>query len=375
MQSSRPPAEIGMPLHEVDTPALLVDLDAFERNLQRLAQHAARAGVALRPHAKTHKSPAIALRQIASGAVGVCCQKVSEAAAMVDGGVGDVLISNEIVGRQKIARLAVLAHRARIAVCVDDPENVAALSEAAQAEKVTLDVLVEINVGANRCGVSPGEPALELARRVAGAAGLHFRGLQAYHGSAQHLRSGEQRRAAIDGAILQSRETRDLLHHHGIQCRVICGAGTGTYPLEAASGVYNELQAGSYLFMDGSYARNRSDDGSPFAEFQHSLFVYTTVMSRATEQRAVVDAGMKALSVDSGMPTVWGIEAAEYVGASDEHGTLQLATAAQSIRLGDKLRLVPGHCDPTVNLHDWYVGIRGDRVETLWPITARGPGF
>jgi 3-hydroxy-D-aspartate aldolase len=294
---------------------------------------------------------------------------------MVDGGVGDVLISNEIVGRQKIARLAALAHRARIAVCVDDPENVAALSEAAQAEKVTLDVLVEINVGANRCGVSPGEPALELARRVAGAAGLHFRGLQAYHGSAQHLRSGGQRRAAIDGAILQSRETRDLLHHHGIQCRVICGAGTGTYPLEAASGVYNELQAGSYLFMDASYARNRSDDGSPFAEFQHSLFVYTTVMSRATEQRAVVDAGMKALSVDSGMPTVWGIEAAEYVGASDEHGTLQLATAAQSIRLGDKLRLVPGHCDPTVNLHDWYVGIRGDRVETLWPITARGPGF
>jgi 3-hydroxy-D-aspartate aldolase len=375
MPANRAPAEIGMTVHDVDTPALLIDLDAFERNLRQMARQAAGAAVALRPHSKTHKCPAIALKQIALGAVGVCCQKVSEAQAMADGGVQDILISNEVVGRQKLARLAALAHRTRIAVCADDPENIAALGQAARAEKITLEVFVEINVGADRCGVPPGEPALELARQVATTAGLSFAGLQAYYGSAQHLRTAEQRREAIGAAILRARQTRDLLHHFGLECRVISGAGTGTYSLEAGSGVYNELQPGSYVFMDADYARNRVDDGSLFSEFEHSLFVYTTVMSHTTADRAVVDAGMKALSVDSGMPRVWGIEGAEYVGASDEHGTLKLSASAQPIRLGDRMRLIPGHCDPTVNLHDWYVGIRNDRVEALWPITARGPGF
>jgi 3-hydroxy-D-aspartate aldolase len=375
MPANRAPAEIGMTVHDVDTPALLIDLDALERNLQKMARQAASSAVALRPHSKSHKCPAIAMKQIALGAVGVCCQKVSEAEAMVDGGVQDILISNEIVGPRKLARLAALAHRARIAVCVDDRENIAALSQAAQAEELTLDVLVEIDVGANRCGVPPREPALELARQVASTAGLSFAGLQAYHGSAQHLRTAEQRREAIGAAILYAGQTRDLLRRFGLECRVISGAGTGTYSLEASSGVYNELQPGSYVFMDADYVRNRADDGSPFSEFEHSLFVYATVMSHATPDRAVVDAGMKALSIDSGMPRVWGIEGAEYVGASDEHGTLKLSESAQPIRLGDKMRLIPGHCDPTVNLHDWYVGIRNDRVEALWPITGRGPGF
>jgi 3-hydroxy-D-aspartate aldolase len=375
MQPKRAPAEIGMSVDDVDTPALLVELNALESNLQRMAYRAASAGVALRPHAKTHKSPAIALQQIALGAAGVCCQKVSEAEALIEGGVPDVLISNEIVGRQKIARLAALAHHARITVCVDDCGNIAALSEAAQAERVTLGVLVEVNAGGNRCGVSFGVPALDLARRVAAAPGLRFLGLQAYNGSAQHLRAAEQRREAIDEAILQCTQTMDLLRRHGLECGVISGAGTGTYALEAASRVYNELQPGSYVFMDADYARNLAEDGGPFVEFEHSLFVLTTVMSRVRTQNAIVDAGMKALSVDSGMPKVSGIEGAEYVKASDEHGTVSLPVAARSMRLGDKLRLIPGHCDPTVNLHDWYVGIRNGRVETLWPITARGPGF
>jgi 3-hydroxy-D-aspartate aldolase len=375
MPANRAPAEIGMTVHNVDTPALLIDLDAFDRNVRRMAQQAANAGVALRPHAKTHKCPAIALKQIALGAVGVCCQKVSEAEAMVDGGVQDVLISNEIVGHQKLARLVALAQRARIAVCVDDRENIAALGQAAQAAKIALNVLVEINVGADRCGAAPGEPALELAHQVSTTAGLSFAGLQAYYGSAQHLRTAEQRSEAIGAAIRHARQTRDMLHRSSLECRIISGAGTGTYSLEAGSGVYNELQPGSYVFMDVDYARNRADDGRPFSEFEHSLFVYTTVMSHTTADRAVVDAGMKALSVDSGMPAVSGIEGAEYVGASDEHGTLKLSAAAPPIRLGDKMRLIPGHCDPTVNLHEWYVGVRNDRVEALWQITARGPGF
>jgi 3-hydroxy-D-aspartate aldolase len=375
MPANRAPAEVGMPVHDVDTPALLVDLDSFERNLRHMAQQVATAAAALRPHSKTHKCPAIALQQIALGAVGVCCQKVSEAEAMVDGGVHDVLISNEIVGSQKISRLMALARRARITVCVDDRENIAALSEATQAGNGTLDVYVEINVGANRCGVAPGEPALELARQVAGAPGLRFAGLQAYYGSAQHFRTGKERRDAIGGAVLQATQTRDLIRRFGIECPFVSGAGTGTYSLEASSGVYNELQPGSYVFMDADYARNRADDGSPVSEFKHSLFVYTTVMSHTTRNRAVVDAGMKALSIDAGMPAVWGVEGTEYIGASDEHGTLTLSDTAKPIHLGDKLRLIPGHCDPTVNMHDWFVGIRNDRVEALWPITARGPGF
>jgi 3-hydroxy-D-aspartate aldolase len=375
MPTNRAPAEIGMTVLDVDTPALLIDLDALECNLRTMARNAAGTMATLRPHSKSHKCPAIALQQIALGAIGVCCQKVSEAEAMVTGGVQNVLISNEIVGAQKLARLAQLARRARIGVCVDDRENITALSQAAQSADITLDVFVEINVGADRCGVLPGEPALELARHVTAAAGLRFSGLQAYNGSAQHLRTSEQRRAAIDGVIQKSALTRDLLRTHGIECRVISGAGTGTYSLEAASGVYNELQPGSYVFMDADYARNRADDGTPVSEFEHSLFVYTTVMSHATPDRAIVDAGMKALSIDSGMPGMWGLEGVEYVGASDEHGALKLSAAAKPVRLGDKLRLIPGHCDPTVNLHEWYVGIRHDRVECLWPISARGPGF
>jgi 3-hydroxy-D-aspartate aldolase len=369
------PAAIGMPLDEVDTPSLLLDLDAFERNLRRMAEAAQDAGIALRPHAKTHKSPAIALRQIEFGAVGVCCQKVSEAEAMVHGGVKDVLVSNEIVGRKKIERLAKLARQARIGVCVDNAENVAALSEAASRHQSTLDVLVEIDVGSHRCGVPAGQPALDLARLVAASPGLRFTGLQAYYGAAQHRRPFEERREASNAGAKLCAQTRDLLRHHGLDCRTITGAGTGTFEFAAASGVYNELQVGSYIFMDADYAKNLAGDGTPFHAFEQSLFVWTTVMSCPSAEQVVVDAGLKALSVDSGLPRVEGIEGAEYFDASDEHGKISLPNKHTPVRLGEKWTLIPGHCDPTVNLHDWYVGIRNDHVETLWPISARGPGF
>ena len=370
---SRPPAEIGMALDAVDTPALLVDLAALERNLARLAERTRAMGVRLRPHAKTHKSAAIARKQIALGAVGVCCQKVSEAEAMVAGGVGDVLVSNEVVGRGKLARLAALAREARIAVCVDDAANAAALGDAATARGITLDVLVEINVGANRCGIDPGEPALALAERVVLTPGLNLRGLQAYHGSAQHLRGYEERRAAIASALEKVTATAALLKRRGLACEVVAGAGTGTYAFEGASGVYTKLQAGSYVFMDADYARNLGADGAPVHEFEHALFVFATVMSKPSRERAVLDAGLKAFSVDSGMPRLFDRADAEYVRASDEHGILRLAESNRPLAIGDKLRLVPGHCDPTVNLYDWYVGYRGARVESIWPI-ARGPG-
>ncbi len=369
------PAEIGMPLEAVDTPALLLDLDAFERNLRRLAAAVGGSPVRLRPHAKTHKCPAIALRQLAHGAVGVCCQKVSEAEAMIYGGVPDVLVSNEIVGATKLRRLVALARQARVAVCADDAANVADLNEAALAGGVRLSVLVEINVGADRCGVEPGEPAAALARQIAGSAGLRLAGLQAYHGSAQHIRDFAERRAAIDAAVEKVQRTLEHLTRQGLACEVVTGSGTGTYRLEARSGVFTELQAGSYVFMDADYARNLGEEGGAYRDFEHSLFVYATVMSRPAKDRAVVDAGLKALSVDCGMPGVHDMPDVEYARASDEHGKLLLHDPNRPLRVGDKVRLIPGHCDPTVNLHDWYVCIRNGRVEALWPITARGPGF
>jgi D-serine deaminase-like pyridoxal phosphate-dependent protein len=359
-----------MPLSEVDTPALLLDLDAFERNLDRMDASLAGNKIRLRPHAKSHKCPEIAKRQIARGAAGVCCQKTSEAEAMVDGGVPDVLIANEVVGAAKLRRLAALAKRARIAVCADDEGNIADLDQAARAAGVKLDVLVEVNVGANRCGAEPGEPAARLAQAVARSKHLRFAGLQAYQGAAQHLRKVEERRTAIEAACAKVKQTTEWLSRAGIACERVTGAGTGTYLFEAVSGVYHELQAGSYIFMDVDYAKNDwTESGIP--RYEHSLFVWTTVMSRPAADRAVVDAGLKASSVDSGLPRVAEVAGAEYVKISDEHGVLRLDGAAR-IAVGDKLKLIPGHCDPTVNLHDHYVCVRGGKVEALWPITARG---
>lgn len=365
-----PPATIGTPLADVDTPALLLELDPFEANLRKLAESLAGRAVKVRPHAKSHKCPQIAMRQIALGAVGVCCQKVSEAEALVEGGVADVLIANEVVGPVKLTRLAALAREAHIAVCADNPGNVKALDAAAREYGVTLDVLVEINVGANRCGVEPGEPAVKLAKQIASCASLRFGGLQAYHGSAQHLRKVTERRAAIEGAVARVKETRECLAQAGIPCPKVTGAGTGTYLFEAASSVYDELQPGSYIFMDADYARNDwTESGIP--RFEHSLFVWTTVMSRTTAERAIVDAGLKASSIDSGMPRIADGGPAEYVKASDEHGVIQV-NGAPGYAVGDKLKLIPGHCDPTVNLYDHYICIRNGRVVAIWPITARG---
>lgn len=363
------PASIGMPLAEVDTPCLILEMDAFERNVQRLAESLAGSRVKVRPHAKSHKCPQIALRQLAAGAVGVCCQKVSEAEALVAGGVRDVLVANEVVGRVKLQRLAALARQAKVAVCADDAGNVRDIDAAAREFGVVIDVLVEINVGGNRCGVEPGAAVVSLAQAIVKCPNLRFAGLQAYHGAAQHVRAVEDRRAAIAAAAEKVQVTKALLQQQGIACEKVTGAGTGTYLFEAASAVYDELQPGSYIFMDADYARNDwTESGIP--RFEHSLFVWTTVMSRPADDRVVVDAGLKASSVDSGMPRVAGIEGAEYVKASDEHGVVQLSRG--TLALGEKLKLIPGHCDPTVNLYDHYVCMRNGRVEALWPITARG---
>lgn len=371
-----PPARVGDPAAAIDTPALVIDLDAFERNLDRMAAFARETGVRIRPHAKTHKSPMVARLQVERGAVGQCCQKIAEAEVLVDAGITDVLVSNQIVGTAKVARLAALARRARIGVCADDPVQVDAYAAAARAYGVELHVLVEIDVGAARCGVAPGAPAVDLARRIAAADGLSFDGVQAYHGAAQHIRGFNERRAAIGKAGEAVAATVDALAAVGLECRTIGGAGTGSFRFETATGLWNELQPGSYCFMDADYGRNLGEDNSEGLEFEHALFVAATVMSAAGAGRAVVDAGHKASAIDSGLPTVWQRRDTDYVSASDEHGKLSLGAAASPIALGDRVWLVPGHVDPTVNLHDWYVGVRGGLdagyVESLWPVAARG---
>ncbi|MDH3281741.1 MAG: DSD1 family PLP-dependent enzyme [Gammaproteobacteria bacterium] len=367
-----PPAQIGAPLGDVETPALILDLAAYEWNVSKLQGFADEVGILLRPHAKTHKCAAIALHQIEMGAVGVCCQKTSEAAALIEAGVTDVFITNEVVGEPKIERLAKLVDRATLRVCVDNPENVTALSRAMESHGRQLDVMVEVDVGAQRCGVATAEEALSLARQVLVAPGLRFNGLQAYHGGAQHIREFRERRAAARSAIAKTAAVRDLLDAEGIECEIVSGGGTGSYPFEAASGVYTELQCGSYIFMDVDYARNLEADGRAISEFKHSLFVCTTVMSKTRPDTVVVDAGLKAVSIDSGMPDVYGSAGLSYTGASDEHGKLAVTQPDTPVTLGDKLMLVPGHCDPTVNLYDWLVGYRDGRVAALWPVTARG---
>lgn len=361
---------IGDVLDEVDTPALIVELDALERNVAAMAAAVEGCPVRLRPHAKSHKCPDIAGRQIAAGAVGICCQKVGEAEAFVAAGVTDVLITNEIVGAAKLERLAALARKASLGVLVDDRANVAALAAAMRAAGASIDVLVEVDVGAHRCGVLPGAPALELARAIAGERGLRFAGLQAYQGAAQHLRRPAERRPAIARAAALAFETRTLIEKAGIQCSTVTGAGTGTFALERDSGIYTELQPGSYVFMDADYGRNeRADDE---VCFEQSLFVWTAVMSTPAPDRAIVDAGLKAFAVDSGMPLVVEATGLELIKASDEHGVVRIAPGTTGPRLGERLKLVPGHCDPTVNLYDWVVAVRNDQVEALWPVAARG---
>ncbi len=367
-----PPAQPGMREDEIDTPALIIDLDAFEANLDRMAGLLAPTGTRLRAHAKTHKSPVIAKLQMARGAVGQCVQKVAEAETLAWGGIPDILVSNEVVGATKLARLAALARIAKVAVCADDVAQVSALETAAADAGIRLPVLVEIDVGAGRCGVAPGPDAVALAQRIAGSRHLIFGGLQAYHGSAQHKRTVEERRRAVDGAVDASRRTVEQLRQQGLDCAIVGGAGTGTFALEAASGVYNEIQAGSYVFMDADYARNLDEAGRPVGTFRHALFVLATVMSVPNRGVAVVDAGHKAVAVDSGLPTLWQRPEIRYVGASDEHGKLEVGAETAAPALGEKLRLVPGHCDPTVDRYDWYVGLRGGRVECLWPVAARG---
>ncbi len=371
-----PAARAGQSADTIDTPSLVLDLDTFARNVDRMQTAADRAGIDLRPHAKAHKCPDIALAQMARGAVGICCQKVSEAVPFVRAGVRDIHISNEIAGPAKAALLADLARHARLSVCVDDVAQIDALGAATLATGSHLDVFVEINVGQGRCGVPDAEAALRLVERIAAHGRLTMRGLQAYHGGIQHLRGWEERRDGASRAADRTGHAIARLEAAGVHCDVVTGGGTGSVEFDLTSGVYTEIQPGSYVFMDVDYGSNANPGA---LRFDHSLFIASTVMSVAAGDRAIVDAGLKSMAVDSGLPWIWADGAQsgtlDYVAANDEHGIVrpkQEDQVGELPPLGSRVMLVPGHCDPTLNLYDEIVGIRAGVVESVWPVAARG---
>ncbi len=380
----RQQATIGLHVDHIDTPALVVDLDAMERNIARMADFAHQHGVRWRPHAKLHKSAELALLLQQAGACGACVQKTSEAEALAAGGVRDIYISNQVIGKAKLLRVAHLAAQlaaqgGRLAMAVDSLEGIDRLAFAmAQAgSDAGIDVLVEIDVGQGRCGVPPGAPAAVLAQSIASHTRLHFAGIQAYHGSAQHLVDAAERHAAIAAVVQAAEMTRDTMALGGLAVPLITGAGTGTLAHEASSGVFGELQAGSFLFMDADYARNEPDSAQP--TFEHALFVKTQIISCAPTH-AVCDAGHKSHAIDSGLPMVVQRASGQtlvYANGGDEHGILRPQDPqAQLPTLGSTLWLIPGHCDPTVNLHDALIGVRGGLVdgvvERIIRVDARG---
>ena len=379
---------IGQSVNAIDTPALVVDLDTMEQNLRSMQAFASQHHVMVRPHAKMHKSAELARLQMAAGAIGVCVQKTSEAESMVAGGVHNVFISNEVIAPAKLARVAALTRilaplDGKLAICVDSIEGInrlaASMNEGRVATGVasSIDVFIEINVGQNRCGVEPGPSAVLLALEIRKYPALNFAGLQAYHGKAQHMRSAIDRQTAIVGAIKAVDHTRGLIEAAGIKVGLVTGAGTGTAPLEAASKLYGELQSGSYLFMDADYAANEPTPGQP--TFKHALFVKTQVISVHTHH-VVCDAGHKSHAIDSGLPKVHAFSsrsALDYSNGGDEHGILKPASGSTRLpNLGSMLWLIPGHCDPTVNLHNHMIGVRGGLlsgvVERIITVDGRG---
>ncbi|MCE8440480.1 3-hydroxy-D-aspartate aldolase BhcC [Rhodovulum sulfidophilum] len=371
------PALPGMAESEIQTPCLVLDLDALERNIKKMGDWARAHGMRHRVHGKMHKSVDVArLQERLGGACGVCCQKVSEAEVFARGGIKDVLVSNQVRDPAKIDRLARLPKLgARTLVCVDDPENVAELSEAAVRHGTEIECLVEIDCGAGRCGVTTTPEVVAIARAIDAAPGLRFAGLQAYQGAMQHLDSYEDRKAKIEIAVAMVREAVEALKAEGLACDIVGGGGTGSYYFEGSSGVYNELQCGSYAFMDADYGRILDAEGKRIdrGEWENALFLLTSVMSHAKADKAICDAGLKAQSVDSGLPVIFGREDVTYAKCSDEHGVI--ADPEGVLKVGEKLKLVPGHCDPTCNVHDWYVGVRNGKVECLWPVSARGKAY
>jgi len=359
--------------NDLPTPALLVDLDAFETNLKLMSEHCKKAGVSFRPHAKTHKCPEIGRRQVASGALGVCVATVSEAEAMVTGGIKGVLLTSPIVERGKIARMMALAKQeGAVLLALGHGDQAELLAEAADANRVTVDVVVDVDVGDRRTGVLPGAPALELARQITKRKPLRLRGIQAYSGRSSHTKGFEARQKVSQDALAKALETRDLFTKAGLEVTTLSGGSTGTYNIDTAIKGVTELQVGSYIFMDVEYRAIGGRNGQVYTDFQPSLTVLTTVVNAMHADRVSLDAGTKAFATDVPYkPEAIGWPGLSYNRGGDEFGIVTAEGGAKLPKLGDRLEFLVPHCDPTVNLYDRIYALRGDKVEAVWPIMAR----
>ena len=366
------PAKVGMDVDEIQTPSLIIDFKIFENNVLKMKEFVLNNNVKLRPHAKMHKSVDVAKYQIDNGgAHGICCQKLSEAEIFVRAGIKDILITNQITDAFKLERLAkIVSKELKIACCVDNEENIINIQKAVERNNSIIDIYIEYDCGANRCGVKSFNEINELIKMIKKMANLNFIGFQAYNGSIQHIEDHKTRQIQVKNTCNKIRELKDTFIKYS---PFITGVGTGCFDLEVNEEVYDEIQVGSYAFMDAHYSSLKHDRKlNNSNNFENSLFILTGVMSKALQKHAVVDAGLKSIAVDSGLPKTINSEL-EYIKCSDEHGII--ADPDNILKINDKIRLIPGHCDPTCNLHDWYVVVKDTKVIDLWPVSARGFSF
>jgi D-serine deaminase-like pyridoxal phosphate-dependent protein len=356
---------IGLPLDSIPTPALVVEVDTMEKNIEAMRRYLAKTPCSIRPHAKTHKTPAIGHIQMKAGAIGQCCATIDEAEAMVTGGLDHIFLASQVVSPDKIRRLVGLAQQAEVIAAVDDEANLENLSEAVRGAGHLLGVVVDIDVGMGRCGVQSIERAVELARKAYGAAGIAFRGVFGYEGHAVAIKNRDERTRVGRKANAYLVKAAETIRGAGIPVEIVTAGGTGTFDIAAEYPGITEIEAGSYIFMDSSYSKLD-------LPFKQSLTVLTTVLSRPTEDRVVFDVGMKGISVERAMPIVQNHRGIEIQKLSEAHATGEITDSAVNPRPGERYNLIPSHCCTTVNLYDVMFGVRDARVEAVWPITGRG---
>ena len=361
-----------MKIQDLDTPVLVVDADSLEHNISHLRDITNAAGISCRPHAKTHKSAIIAKMQQRAGAIGICCAKLGEAEVMAENGINDLLITSPVIGESKISRLLEAQKKAKIAVVTDAELNIQMLGHFAQLAGIKLDVLVEIDIGQRRCGVLPGTHAVDLARIIENHTWLNFVGLQGYQGKLQMITGAEERKAANTLSLDLLAQTVTDIEKEGFNVKICTGGGTGSSPFDLERGLLTEIQAGSYVFMDSRYG-SISWPNAKIPPFKHALRILTTVISRPSTDRVIVDAGLKAASSDQGPPVLEDGQDQVFDFGGDEHGIVTVKHHGKvPYNVGDKLRLLPSHCDTTVNLYDQFIVTQGEDVVDVWPVDARG---
>lgn len=364
----------GVTKADLPTPSLIVDLDALEHNIAAMAQHAQAAKIDLRPHAKTHKTPEIAKRQLAAGAIGVCAATIREAEALSAAGVGELLITGELVGPNKTGRLVRLTRRRPETMStVDNPAHAEMLSEAAKAAKVTLNIMVDVDPVGRRTGIAPGEKALSLAKKVDGLPGLQLRGVHGYSGASSHVNGFAERKAHSEKYMGPVLDSFAAMQKAGLPAQIMSGASTGTYNIDSELDGMTEMQVGSYVFMDVDYRKIGGQTGDTYSDFKPALTVLATVMSKNYSDIATVDAGLKAFATDRKFgPEVHNLPGVKYGFNGDEHGRLFLEDAERDVKLGQKVELIVPHCDPNANLYDRMYVCQGEAVQEVWKVAARG---